>query len=113
MPETGVEREVARLLRVALGLVELHPVAVDEPPGEQRLHNSLPDGATDDDVAEAHQADLSVQGRYGVEYLSYWSDASAGKAFCLVEAPDADTARRVHREAHGLVADEIYPVVQG
>ena len=30
--------------------------------------------------------------------------------FCLVEAPDAEAANAVHREAHGLVADEIYPV---
>ena len=39
-------------------------------------------------------------------------DESAGKIFCLVDAPDADTATTVHREAHGLVADEIYPVVE-
>ena len=29
----------------------------------------------------------------------------AGKVFCLVEAPDAETAVRFHREAHRLVAD--------
>jgi Protein of unknown function (DUF4242) len=38
---------------------------------------------------------------------------SAGKVFCLVEASDADAAINVHREAHGLVADKIYPVVEG
>jgi hypothetical protein len=37
-------------------------------------------------------------------------DESAGKIFCLVEADDAESANTVHREAHGLVADEIYPV---
>ena len=36
-----------------------------------------------------------------------------GKIFCLVDAPDADAAATVHREAHGLVADEIYPVAEG
>ena len=77
------------------------------------VHNSLPDGSTADDVAQAHAADLKVQEQYGVRYLNYWADADAGKVFCLVDAPDADTAHRVHREAHGLVADEIYPVVQG
>jgi hypothetical protein len=77
------------------------------------VHNSLPDGATATDVAQAHEADLQTQGKYGVNYLHYWADDKAGKVFCLVEAPDADTAHRVHREAHGLVADEIYPVVQG
>jgi hypothetical protein len=30
----------------------------------------------------------------------------------LVEAPDADAAMRVHREAHGLVADRIFEVVE-
>ena len=47
---------------------------------------------------------------YGVDYLRYWVDEEAGKIFCLVEAPDAETAHTVHREAHGLVADEIYSV---
>jgi hypothetical protein len=40
-------------------------------------------------------------------------DEKNGKIFCLVEAPDAETAAKVHREAHGLEADEIYPVTQG
>jgi hypothetical protein len=77
------------------------------------VHNSLPDGASAEDVAQAHAADVATQDRYGVRYLNYWADPDAGKVFCLVDAPDADTAHRVHREAHGLVADEIYPVVQG
>jgi uncharacterized protein DUF4242 len=77
------------------------------------VHRSLPDGATAEDVAKAHQADVEIQDRYGVRYLNYWAAADEGKVFCLVEAPDADTARTVHKEAHGLVADEIYPVVQG
>jgi hypothetical protein len=33
--------------------------------------------------------------------------------FCLVEAPDAQGAVGVHREAHGLVADHIYRVEEG
>ena len=40
-------------------------------------------------------------------------DEAAGRIFCLVEAPDADAAHAVHREAHGLVADEIYAVTEG
>ena len=54
-----------------------------------------------------------MQGQYGVNYRQYWFDEASGKVFCLVEAPDAEAAHRVHRDAHGLVADEIYPVVQG
>ena len=75
--------------------------------------HTLPEGATAEDVAQAHVADLRTQDRFGVRYLSYWADAEDGKAFCLVDAPDAETAHTVHRVAHGLVADEIYPVVQG
>jgi hypothetical protein len=65
------------------------------------------------DVAQAHQKDLETQGKYGVSYQRYWVDEDNGKIFCLVEAPDADTAATVHREAHGLVADEIYSVAEG
>ena len=36
-----------------------------------------------------------------------------GKVFCLVEAPSADAAATVHREAHGLVADEVFEVQEG
>jgi Protein of unknown function (DUF4242) len=68
---------------------------------------------TVDDVAKAHAADLQTQGEYGVNYLRYWVEDQHGKIFCLVDAPDADTAATVHREAHGLVADEIYPVAEG
>lgn len=77
------------------------------------VHNSLPDGTTAADVAGAHAADLQVQDRYGVHYLNYWVDHEGGKVFCLIEAPSAEAAHTVHREAHGLVADEIYPVAQG
>ncbi len=66
-----------------------------------------------EDVAKAHQADLATQGQYGVDYKSYWVDEKAGTIFCLVDAPDAETAAQVHREAHGLVADEIFPVSEG
>jgi hypothetical protein len=62
---------------------------------------------------QAHAADLETQGRYGVTYQRYWVDEAAGKIFCLVEAPDAEAAASVHREAHGLVADEIFPVTEG
>jgi len=64
-------------------------------------------------VAKAHLADLQTQGRYDVRYLRYWVNEAQGKVFCLVDAPDADAAATVHRDAHGLVADEIYPVHEG
>lgn len=74
------------------------------------VHRQLPDGATASDVADAHAADLAIQREYGVTYKRYWVDEAAGKVFCLVEAPNAESATAVHRAAHGLVADEIYQV---
>ena len=71
------------------------------------------EGVSASDAAEAHARDLEVQERYGVDYKRYWVDERAGKVFCLVEAPDAEGASRVHREAHGLVAEENYEVTEG
>lgn len=76
------------------------------------VHN-IEGGVSASDVAEAHKKDLQEQEKHGVNYKNYWVDEKAGKVFCLVEAPDAETAHTVHREAHGLVADEIYEVQQG
>jgi hypothetical protein len=73
------------------------------------LGGPVPSGAAE----QAHAADLRTQERFGVNYLRYWVDEAAGKIFCLVEAPDATAAASVHREAHGLVADEIFPVAEG
>ena len=77
------------------------------------IHQQLPEGATAEDVAKAHAADVETQGKYGVDYKRYWVDENSGKVFCLVEAPDAETAARVHKEAHGLVADDIFEVKEG
>jgi hypothetical protein len=65
------------------------------------------------DVVGAHEADLRVQGQYGVNYMHYWVDERDGKVFCLVDAPDKESATRVHREAHGLEAHSLYEVNQG
>jgi len=72
--------------------------------------HTIEGGVSAADVAEAYKADLETQTKYGVSYLRYWVDEDAGKIFCLVEADDAEAAITVHREAHGLVADAIFPV---
>jgi hypothetical protein len=76
------------------------------------VHHHI-DGLTADAVADAHQKDLETQQKYGVNYRQYWFDEGTGKVFCLVEAPDKESAERVHREAHGLTADEIIEVQEG
>lgn len=75
--------------------------------------HSIDGGVKADDVAQAHMADLKTQDGYGVRYLRYWVDESQGRIFCLVDAPSEDAANRVHREAHGLVADVVFPVIEG
>jgi hypothetical protein len=65
------------------------------------------------DVVGAHAADVAVQGKYGVNYKHYWVDEEKGKVFCLVDAPDRESANQVHREAHGLVAHTLFEVEQG
>ncbi|HEX8345926.1 MAG TPA: DUF4242 domain-containing protein [Actinoplanes sp.] len=72
--------------------------------------HTIEGGVSASDAADAHKADLATQEPYGVNYLRYWVDEEAGKIFCLVDAPDAEAANTVHREAHGLVADEIHQV---
>jgi class 3 adenylate cyclase len=67
-------------------------------------------GTTAEELAIAHQKDVAVQDRYGVKFLTYWFDPQRGTTFCLVDAPDKETAQCVHREAHGFVAGEIVEV---
>jgi Protein of unknown function (DUF4242) len=76
------------------------------------VHNHIP-GLTKDAVAGAHQKDLETQGKYGVKYLQYWFNEKTGQVFCLIEAPDKESAIRVHREGHGLVADDLIEVAEG
>lgn len=67
-------------------------------------------GATALEVDQAHLADLAEQSKYGVEYRKYWFDENRGKAFCLVDAPSAEAAQLVHRQAHGQTAEKIIEV---
>ena len=70
-------------------------------------------GLTADAVAGAHEKDIEVQEKHGVKYLKYWFNEDDGSIFCLCEAPNKEAAEAVHREAHGLVADEIIEVKEG
>jgi hypothetical protein len=72
--------------------------------------HSIDGGLAKADVAGAHAADLATQAKHGVNYLTYWVGEDAGKICCLADAPDPDAVSTVHREAHGLVPDEIFSV---
>jgi len=75
-------------------------------------HKHVP-GLTAAAVADAHAKDMEVGPKYGVTYVRYWFDEATGRVYCLVEAPSPELAEQVHREAHGLMADEIVAVVEG
>jgi hypothetical protein len=75
--------------------------------------HTIDGGVSAGDVEQAHLADLAEQGKHDVRYLRYWVDETNGKVFCLVEAPSAEAAATVHRDAHGLVADDVFQVQEG
>ena len=75
--------------------------------------HTIDGGVSVADVANAHAQDVKVQGDHDVNYLRYWVNEAEGKIFCLVEAPSAEAASTVHREAHGLVADVVLEVQEG
>ena len=64
-------------------------------------------------VAEAHEKDLAVQGKYGVNLINYWVDEKTGTIVCLAQAPNADSLINTHKEAHGLVPVKVAKVKQG
>jgi len=68
------------------------------------------DGLTASAVAEAHRLDEATSSKHGVRWLNYWFDEGSGRVFCLCEAPSAAAEEACHREAHGLLADEITEV---
>jgi hypothetical protein len=76
-------------------------------------HHKDVEGLTADAVAEAHRKDVEIQDEYGVKYHRYWFNEETGEVFCLAEAPNKDAVETVHREAHGLMADEIVEVKEG
>ena len=62
------------------------------------------------ETAQLHIKDLEIQDQYGVKFITYWYDSERRTTFCLVDAPDKETADRVHAEAHGHVANEMIEV---
>lgn len=76
------------------------------------VHKNM-EGLTDEKLAEAHKKDLQVQSKHGVKFVDYWYNKTNGTVFCLCEAPNKEAAAAVHREAHGMVPDELIEVKKG
>lgn len=72
--------------------------------------HEVPEEATPLDIAAAHARDVEIQGKYGVEYITYWFDHQSGTGFCLVEGPSVEVVEAVHREAHGLLGSKVIEV---
>jgi uncharacterized protein DUF4242 len=70
-------------------------------------------GLTVEAVAQAHKMDLATQEKHGVKFLNYWYNRKDGTIFCLTDAPSKEAANAVHRDGHGMVADEIIEVEEG
>lgn len=67
-------------------------------------------GVKAEDVAQAHMSDVAAEARHGVKFLAYWFDPDQAEAFCLAQAPAAESLTAVHRETHGLIPNEIIAV---
>ncbi|MDP4261792.1 MAG: DUF4242 domain-containing protein [Bacteroidota bacterium] len=65
------------------------------------------------DVAAAHQKDLSVEKKYGVNFTNYWVNEKEGRVVCLSQAPDSAAVIKTHKEAHGLIPVSIVKVKPG
>ncbi|MBW3552301.1 MAG: DUF4242 domain-containing protein [Gemmatimonadetes bacterium] len=73
------------------------------------VHRNL-EGVTAEALRAAHLKDVDVQERFNVQYHKYFFNQATGTAFCLAEGPDAAACHAVHRESHGLIADDIIEV---
>jgi hypothetical protein len=66
-------------------------------------------GVTKEQLAEAHAADLAVEGEEGVHFERAWLDPESGKAFCLSTGPSKEAVMRVH-EKTGHPTTEVYEI---
>ncbi|WP_395361145.1 SCO4226 family nickel-binding protein [Streptomyces sp. YH02] len=66
-------------------------------------------GITEDQLREAHQADLAIEKDEGVHFERAWADPASGTVYCLSTGPSADAVQRIH-ERTGHSADEIHEV---
>jgi hypothetical protein len=77
------------------------------------VHHFGPGKVSAKDVMGAHQKDLATQAKHGANFLNYWFDESSGTVMCLSQAPSAEAALAVHKEAHGLMPESIEEVTEG
>ena len=77
------------------------------------VHHMGAGKVTAKDVAGAHDKDLAVQHKHGVNFVNYWVDEKKGVIMCLSEATDSNAVKKAHQEAHGLMPAYVLQVKQG
>ena len=66
-------------------------------------------GVTAEQLREAHERDVAIEGEEGVRFERAWLDPSLGKVFCLSSGPSRDSVMRVHERA-GHPTAEVYEI---
>jgi hypothetical protein len=66
-------------------------------------------GVTAEQLADAHDADLKIEGEEGVHFERAWLDSESGKVFCLSTGPSKEAIMRIHERA-GHPTNEVYEV---
>jgi hypothetical protein len=64
-------------------------------------------GVTEEQLREAHEQDLAIEGTEGAHFERAWLDPESGKVFCLSTAPSKESVMRVHERA-GHPTSEVY-----
>ena len=77
------------------------------------VHQLQPGKVKFEDVVKAHQRDLAVENKYGVDFLNFWVNEEKGLVYCLSASSDTASIRKTHAEAHGLLPEYIYQVTEG
>ena len=64
-------------------------------------------GVTQQQLADAHDADLAIEAEEGVHFERAWLDSESGKVFCLSTGPSKEAVMRIHERA-GHPTTEVY-----
>jgi hypothetical protein len=64
-------------------------------------------GVTREQLKEAHERDLAIEGEEGVHFERAWLDPELGKVFCLSSGPSKEAIMRIHERA-GHPTAEVY-----
>lgn len=64
-------------------------------------------GVTEQQLIDAHERDLAIEGEEGVHFERVWLDPVSGKVFCLASGPSKEAVMRVHERA-GHPTSEVY-----